>query len=112
VTLVALGRMHEAERAFEEAALIDPKFVVPPRSGAHASKLANEARKKQESLGQYHFEVGLPGTVKADEPFKVLVEMAKEQAELVALVRVTVAGSKPYDTVEPAGPRSPRAVRR
>ena len=38
VTLVLLGKTRAAERAFEEAALIDPKFVVPPHSGRQAAQ--------------------------------------------------------------------------
>src|SRR5690348_12901734 len=76
VTLVALGKQKAAERAFEEAAAIDPKFVVPPHAGQRASKLAAAARKKQES--PYHFEVGVPGDVKPGVAFGVTVELTDE----------------------------------
>ena len=60
-----------AEHAFDEAALIDPKFVAARRSsGARARRsLANQAR-PQASSGRHrrsiHFEVGVPGDAKAD----------------------------------------------
>ena len=109
VTLVALGKTKPAQHAFEEAALIDPKFVVPPRSGRQATQLANQARHKQEGIGQYHFEVSAPGDVAADAPFKVSVEMSDEQAGLVSLVRVAAMepGGKSFDTVEPTAPHVP-----
>ena len=104
VTLVVLGKADGAERAFEQAALIDPKFVVPPHSGPRAAKIADQARKKQEAIGAYHFDVGAPGDVKPGETFKVTTEMAEEQAGLVSLVRVaaTEPGGKTFDTVEAA----------
>ncbi len=103
VTLVALGKTKPAQHAFEEAALIDPKFVVPPRSGREATQLANQARRKQESIGQYHFEVSAPGDVPADAAFHVSVEMSDEQAGLVSLVRIFAQepGGKSFETVEP-----------
>jgi len=101
--LVALGHTKEAQRAFEEAALIDPKFVVPPSSGRQATALANQARKKQAAVGPYHFDVGAPGEAKAGESFKVTVELDDAQAQLVSFVRVAAGGK--FQTVEPAATR-------
>jgi hypothetical protein len=102
--LVALGKNAAAERAFEEAALIDPSFVVPPHSGRAASGLAEQAKHKQESIGPYHLEVGAPGDVKAGEAFHVTVELDEQQVGLVALVRVAAKepGGKTYETVVPS----------
>jgi Domain of unknown function (DUF5916) len=103
-SLVALGNIKGAERAFEQAALIDPSFAVPPRSGRQAIGLADQAKHKQEAIGQYHLEVGAPGDVKAGEPFHVTVELDEAQVALVALVRVSAKepGGKHYETVEPS----------
>ena len=102
--LVALGKTSAAEHAFEQAALIDPSFVVPPHSGRQAVGLADQAKHKQESIGQYHLEVGAPGDVKAGEAFHVTVEVDEAQVGLVALVRVSAKepGGKNYETVEPS----------
>ena len=102
--LVALGKTRGAEAAFEQAALIDPSFVVPPHSGRQAAGLADQAKHKQESVGQYHLEVGAPGDVKAGESFHVTVELDQAQVGLVALVRVAAKepGGKNYETVEPS----------
>src|SRR5664279_2148174 len=56
VTLIALGKTNAAEDAFEQAALIDPNFGLPPKSAPRAQKLAKSAKHKQESVGPYHFE--------------------------------------------------------
>jgi hypothetical protein len=106
-TFVALGKTDAGERAFEQAALIDPKFVVPPHSGRQATALANQARRKQDGVGPYHLEVGAPGEVKPGEAFKITVELTQEQADLVSLVRVVAQSStgKPFDTVEPSATR-------
>ncbi len=106
-TQVALGKTAAASRAFEQAALIDPTFVVPPNSGRQATQLANQARHKQEGVGPYKFEVGVPGEAKAEEPFKVTIEMAEDQAALVSLVRVLAKepSGKEFETVEPAAAR-------
>lgn len=103
VTLVLLGKTRAAERAFDEAALIDPKFVVPAHAGTQAQQLANAARRRQDSIGQYHFDVGAPGEVKAGEAFRVSIEMAADQAALAPLVRFAAEapGGKVFDTVEP-----------
>ena len=107
-TLVALGRTNLAQRAFEEAALIDPRFVVPPHSGRQATSLANQARRKQETLGQYHLDAGVPGEVPPHSPFRVTVELDPEQAALGLMVRVFAQepdSGKQFETVEPSAPR-------
>jgi Domain of unknown function (DUF5916) len=103
-SLVALGNVKAAQRAFEQAALIDPSFAVPPRSGRQAIGLADQAKHKQEAIGQYHLEVGAPGDVKAGESFHVTVELDDSQVPLVALVRISAKepGGKHYETVEPS----------
>jgi hypothetical protein len=104
VAYVALGKTKQAQQAFETAALIDPKFVVPPSSGPRAEKLANQARQKEESVGQYHFDVGVPGDLKAQAPFKITVEMPEDEVPLVPLVRIAAQepGGKSFETFEPS----------
>jgi len=103
VTLVVLGKDRAAQRAFEQAALIDPAFVVPPHSGGLATRIANDARHKQASIGPYHFDVGVPGDLKPGEPFHVSIDMADEQTGLAPLVRVRAQepGGKSFETTEP-----------
>jgi Domain of unknown function (DUF5916)/Carbohydrate family 9 binding domain-like len=107
VTLIALGKTNAAENAFEQAALIDPSFGLPPKSASRAQKLAKSAKHKQESVGPYHFEVSAPGEAKAGTPFHVTVEMSDEQAGLVALVHFFASepGGTEFETVEPSGQR-------
>jgi hypothetical protein len=107
VTLIALGKTNAAEDAFEQAALIDPSFGLPPHSAPRAQKMAKSAKKKQESVGPYHFEVSAPGEAKAAAPFHVTVEMSNDQAALVALVHfsATEPSGNEFETVEPSAER-------
>jgi len=107
VTRVALGKTPTAEEAFDQAALIDPSFGLPPKSGARAEKLAKAAKHRQEGIGALHFEAGVPGDGKAGQPFHVTVEMAPEQAALVALVHILASepGGTEFETTEPAAAR-------
>jgi len=107
VTRVALGKTATAEAAFDQAALIDPNFGLPPKSGARAQKLAKSAKHKQDAIGPFHLELGVPGEAKAGQPFHVTVEMAEDQAALVALVHVIASepGGTEFETTEPSASR-------
>jgi hypothetical protein len=104
VTLVALGRTDAARRAFEEAALIDPRFVVPKKSGAAALRLAERAKKTEDGIGPYHLEASVPEHAAPGAPIRVRVELAQEQADHVGLIRVAASepGGKSFETIEPS----------
>ncbi len=102
--LASLGKTNAAERAFEQAAIIDPKFVVPPHSGKKANALAEKARKTQSGVGPYHFDFEAPDDVKQGEPFDVHVTVPDHQVDLVSLVRISArdAPGKKFETIEPS----------
>ena len=101
-TLAALKKSKEAAEAFEQAALLDPDFVVPPHSGKQAATLAYDAKKKLEAVGQFRVDVQLPDEVVEGQPFAVAIDLVAAQVVHVALVRVTIgdATGKKFDTIE------------
>ena len=107
VTLVLLGKTDAAERAFEEAARIDPKFVVPKKSGAIALRLADQARKREDGVGPYHMDIAVPEHVPAGKAFTITVKIPGAQVEHVGLVRVAAdeASGKSFETIEPSASR-------
>ena len=101
-TLVALHKDTAAERAFEQAAVIDPKFVVPPHSGKAAEALAQKARAAKDGIGPYKLDATVPEDVKADEDFRVNAELSDDQVELVSFVRISVrdGGNKKAENID------------
>lgn len=100
----ALGKTRAAAHAFEQAALIDPGFALPPRSSRRASALARQARHKQEPLGPYHLDVDVPGEIQVGTAFHADVRLSAKHQPLIAHVRVTAHadGGKDFEAVEPS----------
>jgi hypothetical protein len=90
---VVLGKKKSALVAFRHAALLDPRFTVPPEAGRKAVLLANQARREQTKIGPYVLKTEIPETVPANKPFRVSASLDATHAALAS--RIGVAAREP-----------------
>lgn len=65
------GKRDLAMAAFRRAALLDPKFAVPPEAGKKVGQLAETARKEEARIGPVVLKIKVPRSAPAGVPFRV-----------------------------------------
>jgi len=100
-----LGKKDGALAAFRAAAVIDPKFTVPPEAGKRANQLADRARKDTAKYGALTLKASIPQNVEASSTVKVEVTIDDAHVPLVQKLGVVTKpqdNSKGYARAEPS----------
>ena len=94
-----VGKKEPALVAFRVAALLDPRFQVPPEAGKKAIALGNIARRQQAKIGALALKAEMPAKVPANQAFPMTVTLDPGHAAILARVGVSVTDGfteKPY----------------
>jgi hypothetical protein len=100
-----LGRKHDALIAFRQAALLDPRFVVPTDAGRKAVTYATQARKEQTKIGPFVLRADAPDSVPANKPFRVMASIDGTHAALITKIGVVAkepVSDKSFEKSDPA----------
>jgi hypothetical protein len=100
-----MGRKSSALGAFRQAALLDPRFVVPPEAGKKANTLANQARRAEAKVGPFQLRTDVPESAPANKPFKVAATVDATHAALISKVGISArdpTSDKGFEKSEPA----------
>lgn len=104
--LVVLGREREAHTAFQYAALLNPRFTLPPEAGRKAIRVAIQARREQHQ-GPIPLVATAPDNVPVGQPVKVSTSLETSYTLYITKLRVVVKdaiANKSYTKDEaPAG---------
>jgi hypothetical protein len=95
-----MGRKATALVAFRQAALLDPRFVVPREAGKKAVALANRARRDEARFGAFQLHPDVPETTAAAAPFRVAVTTDGTHAALISKVAVSARDAFTNKTFE------------
>ncbi len=100
-----MGRKAAALVAFRQAALLDPRFLVPSEAGKKAVTIANQARREEAKTGAFHLRLEVPETANANKPFRVAATIDPAHAAFISRVGIVArdqAGETSYEKSEPA----------
>jgi hypothetical protein len=101
-----LGKLKPSLDAFREAAVIDPKFEVPPEAGKRAKQIADRARYEKRKIGAIALSVQAPSTGKPGESFGVDATLDDAHVKIVKqfgiFVRDPLSGKNYQATTAPA----------
>ncbi len=108
--LAIAGEKKPAIAAFRKAALIDPRFKVPPEAGKNAIALAEAARRSQTRAGTLALSVQAPENVDAGSAFGVEVALAAPTRDnpvtRLTLDATDTLASRSYEQRGAAGPHT------
>lgn len=82
------GKKAQAIAAFRAAAILDPKFAVPPEAGPTGNTLAARARKDTAKIGAIDLSLSAPKQAPIGKPFTVLVQLDSAHVPIVAKLAV------------------------
>lgn len=82
------GKKAQAVAAFRAAAILDPKFAIPPEAGPTGSALAARARKDTAKIGAIQLTLSAPKQAPVGKPFTVLVQLDSAHVPIVAKLAV------------------------
>jgi len=102
--LAVSGKKKSAYRAFRNAALLDPGFLVPPEAGKKAMAVASQARRAQVRVGSLTIGAQVPDEVDAGATFGVDVTLAPARTALVDSVTFEARDDQAGHAFEQASP--------
>ena len=106
--LAIAGQKKPAIAAFRKAAMIDPRFKVPPEAGKTAAALADVARRAQLHAGTLALSIEAPSDVDAGSSFGVEVAMSAptrgNSVTTLTLDATDPLAAKTYEQRSPSGP--------
>jgi tetratricopeptide (TPR) repeat protein len=88
-----LGKKAAALSAFKSAALIDPRFVLPPEAGKRASLIADRARRTEARIGAITLGATIPSEVSSGESAQV--DATLDAAHAVVASKIAVSAKDP-----------------